>query len=98
MMECLRRRQAAGSVAGMSYAALEVELREGRVIPRGPEPLPQSGSGLLVILSSTNTPCEASGWQRAVADIRRRQQARDYAPRDATEVGAQLHEERTSWD
>lgn len=82
----------------MSYAALEVELREGRVIPRGPEPLPQSGSGLLVILSAGNVLQGDSGWREAVADIRRRQEGRACAPRDAKAVATQLHEERKSWD
>ena len=34
----------------MSYLTLEVESDHGRVIPSGPEPLPENGKGLLTIL------------------------------------------------
>jgi hypothetical protein len=86
----------------MSYAAIEVELREGRLIPRGSEPLPKSGAGLLVILSegleaSTPAPGDA-GWLPALAEIRKQQAARGHAPRTADAVAQQLHVERESWD
>ena len=34
----------------MSFVTLEVEIDHGRVIPRGPEPLPEKGKGLLTLL------------------------------------------------
>ena len=34
----------------MSYLTLEVEIDHGRVIPSGPEQLPENGKGLLTIL------------------------------------------------
>lgn len=34
----------------MSLVTLEVEIDRGRVIPRGSEPLPEKGSGLLTLL------------------------------------------------
>ena len=34
----------------MSLVTLEVEIDHGRVIPRGSEPLPDIGSGLLTLL------------------------------------------------
>lgn len=85
----------------MSYAAIEVELREGHVIARGSEPLPKSGSGLLVILSgqpeaNVNT-VRGSGWLPALAEVRKRQAARGHSPRTADAVAEQLHHERESW-
>ena len=35
----------------MSLVTLEVEIDHGRVISRGPEPLPEKGKGLLTLLS-----------------------------------------------
>lgn len=80
----------------MSYAAIEVELHEGRVVPRGPEPLPREGAGLLVILSARAEP--AQGWQPALAEVRRRQAARGHVPRTADAVARQIHDERESWE
>ena len=40
----------------MSYLTLEVEIDHGRVLPRGPEGLPEKGSGLLTILETVSTP------------------------------------------
>lgn len=34
----------------MSLVTLEVEIDHGRVIPRGSEPLPEKGTGLLTLL------------------------------------------------
>lgn len=34
----------------MSYRTVEVEIDHGRVVPKGPEPLPEKASGLLTIL------------------------------------------------
>ncbi len=79
----------------MSYAAIEVELHGGRVVPRGPEPLPQEGAGLLVILSTHAA--TTRGWQPALADIRKRQLARGHAPRSADAVARQIQTERESW-
>lgn len=36
----------------MSYKTLEVELKDGRVLPCGPEALPANGRGLLTLLDS----------------------------------------------
>ena len=86
----------------MSYSAIEVELREGRLIARGSEPLPTSGSGLLVILSEGSEVSAKlagdGGWLPALAEIRRRQAARGHAPRTAEAVAQQLHQERESWN
>lgn len=35
----------------MSYVTVEVEIDHGRIVARGPEPLPEKGSGLLTILN-----------------------------------------------
>ena len=35
----------------MSYLTVEVEFKQGKIVPREPEKLPQSGKGLLTILS-----------------------------------------------
>jgi len=82
----------------MSYAAIEVELHEGRVVASNAEPLPQEGRGLLVILSSTGTENARRGWQEALGNIRRQQAARQHTPRTAVAVAAQLHQERASWE
>ena len=44
----------------MSYLTLEVEIDHGRVVPRGPEGLPEKGSGLLTILQPVSTPGAAA--------------------------------------
>lgn len=36
----------------MSYVTLEVEIEQGKVVPKAPEQLPESGTGLLTILRS----------------------------------------------
>ena len=36
----------------MSYLTLEVEINHGKVVPKEPGRLPQTGSGLLTILQS----------------------------------------------
>jgi len=83
----------------MSYAAIEVELRDGRLVARGSEPLPKSGAGLLVILSETGGERGGEGgWRPVLAEIRQRQAARNHVPRTAEAVTQQLHDERTSWD
>lgn len=40
----------------MSYVTLEVEIDHGRVVPRGPEGLPEKGTGLLTILQPVSEP------------------------------------------
>jgi hypothetical protein len=40
----------------MSYVTVEVEIDLDRVVPRGPEGLPEKGSGLLTILQPVVTP------------------------------------------
>ncbi len=86
----------------MSYAAIEVELREGHLIARGSEPLPKSGAGLLVLLSweseASPKPACSSGWLPALAAVRKRQAARGHAPRTPDAVAQQLHQERESWN
>ncbi len=86
----------------MSYAAIEVELREGHLIALGSEPLPKSGAGLLVILSgepeASAKPIRSNGWLPALAEVRKRQAARGHAPRTADAVAEQLHQERESWN
>lgn len=39
----------------MSYLTVEVEIDHGRVVPRGPEGLPEKGKGLLTILQPVST-------------------------------------------
>lgn len=39
----------------MSLVTLEVEIDHGRVISRGPEPLPEKGHGLLTLLPEPAT-------------------------------------------
>ena len=34
----------------MSYVTVEVDIQQGRVVPREPEKLPECGSGLLTII------------------------------------------------
>ena len=82
----------------MSYAAIEVELHEGRIIASGPEPLPQEGRGLLVILSDSGAEKTHHGWQDALTDIRKGQATRNHAPRTAEAVALQLQQERESWE
>ncbi len=86
----------------MSYAAIEVELREGHLIARGTEPLPKSGAGLLVILTgqpeASMKTVRGNGWLPALAEVRKRQAARGHAPRTADAVAEQLHHERESWN
>ena len=83
----------------MSYAAIEVELFEGRLTARGSEPLPRSGAGLLVILSEKNgTASGSNGWMSALAEIRNRQSARGHKPRVADSVADQIADERESWN
>ena len=83
----------------MSYAAIEVELHEGRLVARGSEPLPKSGAGLLVILSDAGgEPVRDGGWLPVLAEIRKRQAARAHVPRTADAVAQQLHDERETWN
>ena len=45
----------------MSLVTIEVEIDHGRVIPRGSEPLPEKGTGLLTLLpDSTGIPHRGS--------------------------------------
>jgi hypothetical protein len=86
----------------MSYAAIEVELREGHLIARGSEPLPKSGTGLLVILSGESEAnakaVHGGGWLPVLTEVRKRQAARGHAPRTPDAVAQQLHRERESWN
>ena len=85
----------------MSYAAIEVELREGQLIARGPEPLPRTGEGLLVITSIEQDKGDhenSPSWLSAIDDIRTRQVARGHVSRPAEGVELQMQMERQSWD
>jgi hypothetical protein len=37
----------------MSFVTVEVDIREGRILPREPEKVPQSASGLLTIFKDS---------------------------------------------
>ena len=39
----------------MSYVTLEVNIEQGKIVPKEPGKLPQTGSGLLTILSPAPT-------------------------------------------
>ena len=85
----------------MSYAAIEVELRQGHLIARGSDPLPETGEGLLVIRSTGRQASSVVGsgaWQPALAGIRVRQAARGHSPRKIEDVVQQVDQERKSWD
>ena len=82
----------------MSYAAIEVELHEGRIVASGPEPLPQEGRGLLVILSESGAEKAHQDWRDTLTDIRKGQATRHHAPRTAEAVALQLQQERESWE
>lgn len=43
----------------MSYVTVEVEIDHGRIVARGPEALPEKGSGLLTILQP-GSPAQAA--------------------------------------
>lgn len=38
----------------MSYVTLEVKIERGKVVPRGPERLPETGNGLLTLLPAVD--------------------------------------------
>jgi hypothetical protein len=89
---------AAASLLAMSYATLEVELRDGRVIPREGETLPATARALLVLLNAkTPSPEAVDDVSRSVSRIRARQAARGYSPRCADAVNRQVRRERESW-
>jgi len=44
----------------MSYVTLEVDIDNGRVVPREPKKLPSTGRGLLTILESAENTSTAS--------------------------------------
>ena len=41
-------------LSAMSYVTVEVQIDHGRIMPREPGMLPETGSGLLTILPTTN--------------------------------------------
>lgn len=84
----------------MSYAALEVELRNGRVIPCHGEELPSSARALLVVLETEEAPVvdHAQKFSEALSRIRARQAARGHNPPSADAVAQQVLRERASWD
>lgn len=47
---CIPLRTISGYTAAMSYVTLEVEIDHGRVVSKGPDPLPDKAAGLLTIL------------------------------------------------
>ncbi|MDB6040251.1 MAG: hypothetical protein JWM99_4092 [Verrucomicrobiales bacterium] len=84
----------------MSYAALEVELCNGRVIPREGEPLPAAGRALLVLLETqaTDPKKNVGNMSQVLSLIRARQLARGHTPRSADAITQQVRRERESWD
>jgi len=83
----------------MSYATLEVQLRNGRLISRSGEPLPTTAHALLVVLDSEVGPRkkDSGDISQALAVIRARQSARGHSPRSVDAVSQQLRIERESW-
>ena len=76
----------------MSYATLEVDLRDGHVVPRSGETLPATAHALLVVLD-TNPPPRAGNSpdvSQALAGIRGRQAARGHAPRSCDAIARQV--------
>ena len=55
----------------MSYVTLEVEIRDGKVVPKEPEKLPGSGSGLLTILQPTNPPADKQFFLQVLEELQR---------------------------
>ena len=47
----VRQVRGLGYTVGMSYTTVEVEIDHGKVTPKEPEKLPESGHGLLTILA-----------------------------------------------
>jgi hypothetical protein len=83
----------------MSYAAHEVELRNGRVISRDGEPLPAAARALLILLGDQETPPNENvgNISRALSVIRARQSARRHTPPSPDAIVQQVHRERESW-
>ncbi|HVR36534.1 MAG TPA: hypothetical protein VMS21_11860 [Methylomirabilota bacterium] len=52
----------------MSYVTLEVTIEHGRIVPREPERLPETGNGLLTLLPNAGKESSGSG----APDVRRR--------------------------
>ena len=84
----------------MRYATLEVELRDGRVIPRDGEVLPVAARALLVVLDpkAASRKEEVGDLSQTVSLIRARQTARGHSPRSADAVSQQVRRERESWE
>jgi hypothetical protein len=83
----------------MSYPALEVELRNGRVVACNGEALPSSARALLVLLESDSVEKEqGSDLLGVLTRIRSRQTARGHVPRSVEAVRDQVERERESWD
>jgi hypothetical protein len=84
----------------MSYAALEVELYNGRVIPREGESLPAAGRALLILLETEATEPKKNvrNVSQALSLIRERQFARGHTPRSTDAITQQVLRERESWD
>lgn len=53
----------------MSYVTMEVEIEHGKVVPKEPDKLPESGRGLLTILQPVPSP-EASFQLEALGHCR----------------------------
>lgn len=83
----------------MSYAAVEVDLLNGRVLPRGGELLPDSARALLVVLESpTPAASNSANISQTLNAIRQRQSARGHVPPSAAAVDQQIRAERDSWE
>ena len=84
----------------MNYATLEVDLRDGRVIPRNGETLPATAHALLVVLDTKPAPRAENSRDvaQALASIRGRQAARGHSPPSDEAVARQVRNERASWE
>lgn len=84
----------------MNYATLEVDLRDGRVVPRDGETLPARAHALLVVLDAKPAPRAENSRDvsQVLASIRGRQTARGHSPPSGDAVARQVWSERTSWD
>jgi hypothetical protein len=64
-----RRSCLPGQASAKSHLTLEVDIDHGRVVPRGPEGLPEKGSGLLTILRPASTAGAASNPSRSRVEL-----------------------------
>ena len=84
----------------MHYATLEVDLRDGHVVPRDGETLPVTAHALLVVLDAKPAPRAENSRDvsQVLASIRVRQTARGHSPPSGDCVARQVRRERASWE